>query len=197
MIFRPKITNTNRNPNTITNINTKITNTNFKYMIFPFKITNQTQISDLWFSFFRLKNQKHKHELTWLTQTEPRKKKEKRKRKWRMRWSEVVSRLWPWARKMKGKEDYAIVWDRRRQGWNRVEKVDSLGLVTLTELGQWRRLGMAVRVGSVVRELAEGEIENEWDCDLWVREWDCMSETEENRDERGGLCELKWNEEEK
>ena len=80
MIFWPKITNTNRNPNTITNINTEITNTNFKSMIFPFKITNQTQISDLWFSFFPFKNHKHKHKLTpWRTRrTEPRKKKKKR-----------------------------------------------------------------------------------------------------------------------
>ena len=38
--FRPKITNTNTNSNTITNINTKIPDTNVRSMIFPFKITN-------------------------------------------------------------------------------------------------------------------------------------------------------------
>ena len=83
MIFRPNITNTNTNPNTITNINIEITNTDFRSAIFPFKIINQTQISDLWFSFFPFKNHKHKHKLTWLRRTEPRKKRktEKEKRK--------------------------------------------------------------------------------------------------------------------
>ena len=128
MIFRPKITNTN--PNTITNINTKITNTYFRSTIFPFKITNQTQISDLWFSFFPFRNHKHKHKLTWLRRTEPKKKK-----KWRTRWSEAVSCLWPWARKMRGAEDYATVRDRRRRGRNEVERVESLGPMTLIELG--------------------------------------------------------------
>ena len=47
MIFRPKITNTNTNPNTITNINIENPNTNVRFVIFPFKITNQTQILDL------------------------------------------------------------------------------------------------------------------------------------------------------
>ena len=36
MIFRPKIINTDTNPN----MNSKITNKNFKFMIFPFKIRN-------------------------------------------------------------------------------------------------------------------------------------------------------------
>ena len=148
-------------------------------MIFPFKITNQTQNLDLWFSFFPFRNHKHKHKLTWLRRIEPRKK------KWRTRWSKVVSRLWPWARKIRGAEDCAIVWDLWWRGRNGVDRVESLGSVTLTELGT------AVRVGRVMRELAKGEIESEWDCDLWVREWDCVSETEENREERGGLCELK------
>ena len=120
MIFRPKITNTNTNPNTITNINIEITNTDFRSAIFPFKITNQTQISDLWFSFFPFKNHKHKHKLTWLRRTEPRKK------KWRMKWSEAVSRLWPWATKMRRVEDCVTVRDRRRWGRNGVERVESL-----------------------------------------------------------------------
>ena len=88
MIFRPKITNTN--PNTITNTNTEITNTNFRSKIFPFKITNQTQISDLWLSFFPFRNHKHKHKLTWLRQIEPRKKeKKKRKKKKNGEWGGV------------------------------------------------------------------------------------------------------------
>ena len=41
-------------------------------MIFPFKITNQTQISDFPF-------QNYKHKLTWLKQIEPRKKKKEKK----------------------------------------------------------------------------------------------------------------------
>ena len=52
-------TNTNTNPNTITNINTEILNTNVRSMIFPFKITNQTQILDLWFSLSKSQTQTH------------------------------------------------------------------------------------------------------------------------------------------
>ena len=59
MIFRPKITNTDTNLNTIININSKIRNTNARSMIFPFKITNQTQILDLWFSLSKSQT-KHK-----------------------------------------------------------------------------------------------------------------------------------------
>ena len=66
-----------------------------------------------------------------------------------------MSRLWPWARKMRGAEDYATVRDRRRRGRNEVERVESLGPVTLTELGT------AARVGPAMRELAKGEIESE------------------------------------
>ena len=52
-------------------------------------------------------------------------------------------------------EDCAIVRDQRRRGRNGVERVESLGSVTLTELGT------VARVGPTVRELAEGEIESE------------------------------------
>ena len=121
MIFRPKITNTNTNPNTITNINT-----NVRSMIFPFKITNQTQILDQWFSLSKSQTQTH-IETNW-TQKKKRKKKEK---KWRSRWSEAV-RLW--ARKMRGAEGCATVWDRLRWGWNEVERVESCRLVTV-----WRQ----------------------------------------------------------
>ena len=48
MIFWPKITNTDTNPNTITKINTEITNTNFRSVIFPFKITNTNANSHDW-----------------------------------------------------------------------------------------------------------------------------------------------------
>ena len=140
-------------------------------MIFPFKITNQTQNLDLWFSFFPFRNHKHKHKLTWLRRIEPRKK------KWRTRWSKVVSRLWPWARKIRGAEDCAIVWDLWWRGWNGVDRVESLGSVTLTELGT------AVRVGRAMREL-DGRWESwpkvrlrvseivicEWESEIvWVR----------------------------
>ena len=62
-------------------------------------------------------------------------------------WSEAVSRLWPWARKMRGAEDYATltVRDRRQRGRNGVKRVESLGPVTLTELGTTARVGLAVR----------------------------------------------------
>ena len=58
-----------------------------------------------------------------------------------------MSRLWPWARKMRGAEDCAklTVRDRRRRGQNGVERVESLGPVTLTELGTATRVGTAVR----------------------------------------------------
>ena len=118
MIFRPKITNTNTNPNTITNINTEILNTNIRSMIFPFKTTNQTQILDLWFSLLN-----HKHKLT-LRRTEPRKK------KWRSRWSKAVR---PWARKMRGAEGCATVRSATRRT-NGVERVESCRLVTV-----WRQ----------------------------------------------------------
>ena len=62
-----------------------------------------------------------------------------------------MSHLWPWVRKMKGVEDYATVRDPRRQGRNGVERVESLGSVTLQSLGRKRRLGTATRVGPVVR----------------------------------------------
>ena len=67
---------------------------------------------------------------------------------------------------MRGAEDCATltVRDRRRRGRNGVERVESLGSVTLTELGT------AARVGLAVRELAEGEIE--------LRERECRSEGE-------------------
>ena len=92
MIFRPKITNTNTNPNTITSINIEITNIDFKSTIFPFKITNQTQILDLWFSFFPFRNHKHKykHKLTWLRQTEPRKKRKRKKMENEVEWGRVT-----------------------------------------------------------------------------------------------------------
>ena len=66
-----------------------------------------------------------------------------------------MSRLWPWVRKMKGAEDCAKVQDLQWRGRNGVERVESLGSVTLTELGT------VARVGPTVRELAEGEIESE------------------------------------
>ena len=46
------------------------------------KKKNQTQISDLWFSFLPFRNHKHKHKLTpWrMRRTEPRKKKKKKKK---------------------------------------------------------------------------------------------------------------------
>ena len=54
-------------------------------MIFPFIITNQTQISNLWFMIydFPFQNHKHKHnhKLTWLRRTKPKKKKRKKKKK--------------------------------------------------------------------------------------------------------------------
>ena len=64
--------------------------------------------------------------------------------------------------KMRGAEDCATVWDRRRRGWNGVERVESLGPVTLTVSLEWRRrLGTAARVGPAVRELADLAL-SEW-----------------------------------
>ena len=62
-------------------------------------------------------------------------KKKKKEIKWETRWNEVVSRLWSWARKMRGAEDCVAVQDWRRRGRNGVERVESLGPVTLIELG--------------------------------------------------------------
>ena len=56
-----------------------------------------------------------------------------------------MSRLWPWVRKMKGAEDCVIVQDPQWRGRNGVERVESLGSVTLTELGTAARVGPAVR----------------------------------------------------
>ena len=66
-----------------------------------------------------------------------------------------MSRLWPWARKMRGAEDCVAVQDWRRRGRNGVERVESLRSMKLTELGT------VARVGPTVRELAKGEIESE------------------------------------
>ena len=144
MIFWPKITNTNTNtnPNTITNINTKITKTNFRSMIFPFIITNQTQISNLWFMIydFPYQNHKHKHnhKLTWLRRTKPKKKKKKKRKRKKMEnkveWGREAMR--PWARKMRCVEGCATVRDRRRQWWNRVETVESCACAWLL-VGLW------------------------------------------------------------
>ena len=76
-----------------------------------------------------------------------------------------MSCLWPWARKMRGVEDCATVRDPRRRGRNGVERVESLGPVTLIELRT------TARVRPTVRELAEGEIE--------LRERECRSEGED------------------
>ena len=143
-------------------------------MIFHFKITNQTQILDLWFSFFPFRNHKHKHKLTpWrMRRIEPRKK--KKEKKWRTRWSEAVSRLWPWVRKMKGAEDCATVRDPQWRGWNGVERVESLGPMTLQSLGwrleldrrweSWPKVRLSWRRGSVgVRVRTEGGR-----CGFWV-----------------------------
>ena len=56
--------------------------------------------------------------------------------------------MWPWARKMRGVEDCTTltVRDRRRRGRNGVERVESLGPMTLTELGTTARVGPAMRV---------------------------------------------------
>ena len=62
-----------------------------------------------------------------------------------------MSRLWPWARKMRGVEDCVTVQDPRQRGWNGVERVKSLGPVTLQSLGRWRRLRTAARVGPAMR----------------------------------------------
>ena len=70
MNFRPKITYKNTNPNTITNINTEIPNTNVKSMIFPFKITNQTKILDQWFSLSKSQTQTHMIETNWTQKKE-------------------------------------------------------------------------------------------------------------------------------
>ena len=117
MIFRPNITNTNTNPNTITNINIEITNTDFRSAIFPFKITNQTQISDLWFSFFPFRNHKHKHKFTWLRRTEPRKKKEKKKKEKRKKNGDSVRSA---TARMKRS------WDLRETGMARTKLPPSL-----------------------------------------------------------------------
>ena len=76
-----------------------------------------------------------------------------------------MSHLWPWPRKMRGVEDCATVRDPRRRGRNGVERVESLGPVTLIELRT------TARVRPTVRELAEGEIE--------LRERECRSEGED------------------
>ena len=130
-------------------------------MIFTFKITNQTQLSDLWFSFFPFKNHKHKHKhkLTRLRRTEPRKKK---KMENEVEWGRVTLVAMGEEDEMRGAGDCATVWDRRRRGWNRVERVESLGPVTLTEsLERRRRLGTAARVGPAVRELDDLAL-SEW-----------------------------------
>ena len=121
MIFRPKITNTDTNLNTIININSKIRNTNARSMIFPFKITNQTQILDLWFSLS--KSQTLTHMIENLRQTEPKKKKKKKRR---TRWNEISNDedetklclcltacglVAVWVRELRDEKGEAAVWD--------------------------------------------------------------------------------------
>ena len=71
MIFRPKITNKDTNPNTITNINTEI-----KCQIYDFSFQNHKH--------------KHKHKLTWLRIWDElsleEKKKMENKVEWNQRW---------------------------------------------------------------------------------------------------------------
>ena len=67
-----------------------------------------------------------------------------------MRWSEAVSRLWPWARKMREAEDCATVRDQRQRGGNGVERVESL-------------------CGSGVRKMRGAEdLVCLWPCVLWA-----------------------------
>ena len=141
-IFRPKITNTYTNPNTITNINTEITNTNVRSMIFPFKITNQIQILDLWFSLS--KSQTQTHMIENLRRTEPRKKKMENEVEWDQRqrgWNEavpVLNCLWAYgrvserAKRWRGRSSHVRQWVR-----------------------ELRQLGTAMRARAVVRLWAE------------------------------------------
>ena len=134
MIFRPKITNTDTNLNTIININSKIRNTNARSMIFPFKITNQTQILDLWFSLS--KSQTLTHMIENLRRTEPKKKKKKgerggmrsattrMKRSYACAW--LLVGLWPcewesWEMKRE-KRPYETVSERAKTAWDNGER---------------------------------------------------------------------------
>ena len=128
MIFRPKITNTDTNLNTIININSKIRNTNARSMIFPFKITNQTQILDLWFSLS--KSQTLTHMIENLRQTEPKKKKKKKENE--------------------------VEWDQQRRGWNEAMPVlDCLWACGRVSERAERWKGRSGRMRQWVRELRQ------------------------------------------
>ena len=137
-------------------------------MIFPFKITNQTQISDLWFSFFPFKNHKHKHKLTsWRTrQTEPRKKKIENEVEWGRVTLMAMSKE---DERGRGLCDSArSVTARMKRSW----ESRKLGTSDTAEL---RTVAM---VGPAMRELVKGEIElreresqskgEDWGREAWV-----------------------------
>ena len=146
-------------------------------MIFHFKITNQTQISDLWFSFFPFKNHKHKHKhkLTpWRTRrTKPRKKEKEKKKENEVEWGRVaLMAMGEEDERGRGLCDSArSAMARTKQSWESRE----LGT------GDTAELGTAARVGPAVRELAEGEIElreresrsegEDWGREAWVLSW--------------------------
>ena len=83
MIFRPKIINTDTNPNM--NSQTKISNLWFSHS----KLETQTQISDLWFSLSKSQTQTQTQTQTHMIETNWTQKK-KKKKKWRTRRSKAV-----------------------------------------------------------------------------------------------------------
>ena len=116
----------------------------FRFSLSKLQTKHKSQIYDFHFSLSEIINT---HTNTNTNSHDSGELNPEKKKNWRTGWSEAVSRLWPWARKMRGAEDCAklTVRDRRRRGRNGVERVESLGPVTLTELGTAARVGPAVR----------------------------------------------------
>ena len=68
------------------------------------KHKHKFQIYDFHFSLSEIINTNtNTNSHDWGELNPEKEKKRKKKKKWRMRWSEAMSRLWPWARKMRGR----------------------------------------------------------------------------------------------